>query len=111
MVYRMETVMRLVWHLCPRTLPFHTHSSPCQRAPSPLPTVVPALRGGVPICFPQFGMMGPMPSQHGFVRNVAFELESFMGHTATLVCGGDGLFAVGLSGWDNIGGRLRWGQS
>lgn len=27
------------------------------------------------MCFPQFGMMGAMPTQHGFVRNVSFTVE------------------------------------
>uniref|UniRef100_A0A7R9VDK3 glucose-6-phosphate 1-epimerase n=1 Tax=Chlamydomonas euryale TaxID=1486919 RepID=A0A7R9VDK3_9CHLO len=43
-----------------------------------------AIRGGVPVCFPQFGMMGPMTTQHGFARNVAWEVLSAEGCQATL---------------------------
>ena len=34
-----------------------------------------AIRGGVPVCFPQFGGFGPL-QQHGFARNTAFEVVS-----------------------------------
>ena len=46
-----------------------------------------AIRGGVPLCWPQFGNFGPMTTQHGFARNVAFGVESVEddGASVTLV--------------------------
>ncbi|KAA8492499.1 putative glucose-6-phosphate 1-epimerase [Porphyridium purpureum] len=32
------------------------------------------IRGGIPVCFPQFGKRGPMAVQHGFARRVVWEL-------------------------------------
>lgn len=49
-----------------------------------------AIRGGVPICFPQFGKLGPMAQQHGFARNTPFEIEAQSPSAITMLLKYDG---------------------
>jgi glucose-6-phosphate 1-epimerase len=45
-----------------------------------------AIRGGIPLCFPQFGLMGDLPL-HGFARNRDWERdEAFSGPDSSGVC-------------------------
>jgi glucose-6-phosphate 1-epimerase len=44
-----------------------------------------AIRGGIPICFPQFGDFGPCETQHGFARNSEWTLESDVSEDTTEV--------------------------
>ncbi|KAK9916170.1 hypothetical protein WJX75_009639 [Coccomyxa subellipsoidea] len=42
-----------------------------------------AIRGGIPVCFPQFGGFGPL-SQHGFARNSEFAVTDSAPESVTL---------------------------
>jgi glucose-6-phosphate 1-epimerase len=43
-----------------------------------------AIRGGVPVCFPQFNQRGPLP-KHGFVRNLPWRLREGDAQASTQV--------------------------
>ena len=58
-----------------------------------------AIRGGVPVCFPQFSGLGDLP-KHGFVRNRAWSI-------AESGAKGDGAFAELLSA-DDAASRALW---
>lgn len=48
-----------------------------------------AIRGGIPICWPQFGDMGPCKAQHGFARNTTFEVTESKADSITLELRGE----------------------
>ncbi len=49
-----------------------------------------AIRGGIPLCFPQFGDMGPCKTQHGFARNSEFTITDSSTNSVTMELRNDG---------------------
>eukprot|EP00898_Chlorokybus_atmophyticus_P004145 jgi/Chlat1/4731/Chrsp30S04752 len=43
-----------------------------------------AIRGGIPVCFPQFSDLGSLKAQHGFARNRSWNVASHSGDSAVL---------------------------
>lgn len=43
-----------------------------------------AIRGGIPICFPQFSDLGPCDAQHGFARNSHWDVKALSATEVTL---------------------------
>ncbi|KAL4856516.1 putative glucose-6-phosphate 1-epimerase [Chlorella vulgaris] len=54
---------------------------------SPLAVFAPpkAIRGGAPVCWPQFGSLGPLKAQHGFARNMEWTIDEVAGDSCSLV--------------------------
>jgi glucose-6-phosphate 1-epimerase len=62
-----------------------------------------AIRGGVPVCWPQFNMRGPLP-KHGFVRNLPWEVEG-------PACAQDDGLSLTLLLKDSAATRAYWPQA
>ena len=50
-----------------------------------------AIRGGIPLCWPQFGDFGPCKAQHGFARNTTFQIINNTENSVTMELKGDSI--------------------
>lgn len=62
-----------------------------------------AIRGGVPVCLPQFNMRGPLP-KHGFARNLPWRVDG-----ARAAAAGERVLTLALC--DDAATRALWPQS
>ena len=61
-----------------------------------------AIRGGIPLCFPQFNQRGPLP-KHGFARNLAWRADGAQA--------GEGVTRLSLHLTDDERSRAWWPQA
>ena len=61
-----------------------------------------AIRGGIPLCFPQFNQRGPLP-KHGFARNLAWRTDGAQA--------GEGATRLSLHLTDDERSRVWWPQA
>lgn len=66
-----------------------------------------AIRGGVPICWPQFNQRGPL-QKHGFARNMAWQVVPDKPETSDERVGGNNVQRVVLGLHDSEATRVGW---